>query len=137
MNYMIADREKIISVETWENNVVVLGVYDGNYTVHTNHSLQENAPVAFKMDASMGGGSYGYTFERLELATETLKAEQNTIDFQGIRKLKTTRPILVNPGSATGRTLQCMIVEIPAKGNPVLFTTPDSPNWFEHVKFEF
>lgn len=137
MNYMIADREKVISVETWENNVVVLDIYDGNYTVHTNHSLQENAPVAFKMDASIGGGSYGFTFERLELATNTLKSDQDKIDFQGIRKLKTTRPILVNPGSATGRTLQCMIVEIPAEGNPVLYTTPDSPNWFEHVKFEF
>jgi isopenicillin-N N-acyltransferase-like protein len=137
MNYLIADREKVISVETWENKVVVLDIYEDNYAIHTNHTLQENAPVAFKMDASMGGGSYGYTFERLELATETLKSDRDKIDFQGIRKLKSTRPILVNPGSATGRTIQCMIVEIPAEGNPVLYTTPDSPNWFEHVKFEF
>ncbi|WP_420582786.1 C45 family autoproteolytic acyltransferase/hydolase [Reichenbachiella sp.] len=137
MNYMIADREKVISVETWKDTVVVVDNYKNNYAVHTNHTLQENAPVAFKMDANMGGGSYGYTFERLELAEKTLKSERNTINFESIKKLKTTRPILVNPGSATGRTLQCMIVEIPKKGNPILFTTPDSPNWFTHVKFEF
>ena len=137
MNYMIADREKVISVETWENNVVVLDIYDGNYAAHTNHTLQENAPVAFKMDASMGGGSYGYTFERLEMANKNLKENCETIEYSGIRELKTTRPILVNPGSPTGRTLMCMIVEIPKEGNPILYTTPDSPNWFEHVKFEF
>ena len=137
MNYMIADREKVISVETWENNAVVLDLYESNYAVHTNHTLQENAPVTFEMDASSGGGSYGYTHQRLDLATEVLSTNTDNIMFEGTRELMTTRPILVNPGSPTGRTIMCTIAEIPEKGNPILYTTPDSPNWFEHVKFEF
>jgi len=137
MNYMIADREKVISVETWEDNVVVLKDWEKSFAVHTNHSLQENAPVIFEMDPSSGGGSYGHTQKRLELATETLLKEESTISFEGIKKLKSTRPILVNPGSPTGRTIMCMIVEIPANGDPVLYTTPDSPNWFDHVRFDF
>ena len=47
------------------------------------------------------------------------------------------KPILVYPGSPTGRTIMCMIVEIPEEGSPILYTTPDSPNLNEHVKFEF
>ena len=137
MNYMIADRDKVVSVETLENNVVVLDTYEGKYAVHSNHTLQKDAPVTFKMDASTGGGSYGFTHERLDIGLEFFKNNETKADYNSIKKLKSTRPILVNPGSPTGRTLMCMIVEIPAKGNPVLYQTPDSPNWFEHVKFEF
>ena len=136
MNYMIGDREKVISVETWEESAAVLDIED-NYLAHTNHTLQKDAPVTFEMDASSGGGSYGFTHERLALANKTLEESENYIQFEDLRALKTTRPILVNPGSPTGRTLMCTIIEIPSQGAPVLYTTPDSPNWFEHVKFEF
>ena len=137
MNYMICDRNKAISVETWERESKVIDRFTGQFAVHTNHSLQENAPVTFEMDASSGGGSYGFTHQRLELAMKTLTEQADKIGFDAIRKLKSTRPILVNPGKPTGRTLQCMIVEIPAQGSPVLYQTPDSPNWFGHVKFSF
>ncbi len=137
MNYMICDREKAITVENWQRNVKVIDRFDGQFAAHTNHSLQENAPITFKMDASSGGSSYGFTHRRLELVTKTLAEQAGEITFDGIRKLKSTRPVLVNPGKPSGRTLQCMIVEIPAEGPPVLYQTPDSPNWFDHVKFEF
>jgi predicted choloylglycine hydrolase len=137
MNYTIGDREKVVSVETWENNAVVLDNYPDKVVAHTNHTLQKNAPVTFKMDASSGGGSYGFTHQRLKLAIDTLSATPDTVTFEDISKLKSTRPILVNPGKPTGRTLMSMIAVIPQKGNPVLYNTPDSPNWFEYVKFEF
>lgn len=137
MNYMICDREKAFTIETWENNSKKVDEFHKQFAVHTNHSLQKDAPITFKMDASSGGGSYGFTHQRLELANKVLEEKAGKIAFEGIRKLKSTRPILVNPGKATGRTLQCMIVEIPKKGSPILYQTPDSPNWFEHVKFEF
>ena len=63
------------------------------------------------------------------------KAEN--IEFEGIRDLKMEKPILVYPGSPTGRTIMCMIVEIPEEGSPILYTTSDSPNLNDHVKFEF
>ena len=137
MNYMICDREKAISVETWEKNAKQVSRYTRDFAVHTNHSLLDYAPVTFTMDASSGGGSYGFTHQRFVLGMTNLLASHETIDFEGLRKLKSTRPILVNPGKPTGRTLQCMIAEIPKEGPPVLFLTPDSPNWFGHVKFEF
>lgn len=137
MNYMICDREKAISVETWESEFKVVDSYNGNYAVHSNHALHQGATVTFKMDASSGGGSYGFTHQRLELGLQFMEERGSTASFDGIRQLKGTRPILVNPGKPTGRTLQSMIVEIPEEGSPVLYTTPDSPNWFRHVKFEF
>ena len=137
MNYTIGDREKVVSVETWGNNAVVLDNYPDKVVAHTNHTLQEGAPVTFKMDASSGGGSYGFTHQRLKLAIDTLSASPDTVTLEDISKLKSTRPILVNPGKPTGRTLMSMIAVIPQTGNPVLYNTPDSPNWFERVKFEF
>ena len=137
MNYTIGDREKVVSVETWGNNAVVLDNYPDKVVAHTNHTLQEGVPVTFKMDASSGGGSYGFTHQRLKLAIDTLSSSPDTVTLEDISKLKSTRPILVNPGKPTGRTLMSMIAVIPQKGNPVLYNTPDSPNWFEHVKFEF
>ena len=137
MNYTIGDREKVVSVETWGNNAVVLDNYPDKVVAHTNHTLQVGAPVTFKMDASSGGGSYGFTHQRLKLAIDTLSASPDTVTLEDISKLKSTRPILVNPGKPTGRTLMSMIAVIPQTGNPVLYNTPDSPNWFERVKFEF
>lgn len=137
MNYTIGDREKVICVETWKSNAVVLDHYPDKIVAHTNHTLQKNAPVTFKMDASSGGGSHGFTHQRLELAMKTLSEDPDAITFDDIRKLKSTRPILVNPGKPSGRTLMSMIAVVPKEGAPVLFNTPDSPNWFDHVKFEF
>ena len=137
MNYMIGDRNEVISVETWEDKVKIVDNIDDQYMVHTNHTLQKNAPVTFEMDASSGGGSYGYTHQRLELAIEILDGGSNTMVLEGVKALKTQKPILVYPGSPSGRTIMCMIVEIPKSGSPVLYTTPDSPNLHDHVKFEF
>ncbi|GJM60557.1 C45 family peptidase [Persicobacter diffluens] len=137
MNFMIGDREKVIAVETWEGNAKILDQTGEQFNVHTNHSLQENAPVTFKMDPSSGGGSYGYTQQRFALAKQHLQQSSATIGLEGVKALKTTKPILVYPGSPTGRTIMCMIVEIPKTGNPILYTTPDAPNLHEHVKFEF
>ena len=137
MNYMIGDREKVVSVETWERNVVVLDGFPDKIAVHTNHTLQKDAPVTFTMDASSGGGSYGFTHERLQLALDALSANPDGVTLEDIKKLKSTRPILVNPGKPTGRTLMSMIAVIPKEGSPVLYNTPDSPNWFGHVEFTF
>jgi hypothetical protein len=137
MNYTIGDREKVISVETWEDNAVVLDGFPKKVVAHTNHTLQKGAPVTFTMNASSGGGSYGFTHQRLELALETLSADPDAVRLEDVKKLKATRPILVNPGKPTGRTLMSMIAVIPETGSPILYNTPDSPNWFGHVKFEF
>ena len=137
MNYMIGDRDTVISVEAWENQAALVTGFGNNYKVHTNHTLLKDAPVTMKMDANTGGGSYGYTHQRLELATEILETKADTITYEGVRDLKMEKPILVFPGSPTGRTIMCMIVEIPKEGSPILFTTPDVPNLNKHVKFEF
>ena len=117
--------------------MVVLDGFPDKIAVHTNHTLQKDAPVTFTMDASSGGGSYGFTHERLQLALDALSANPDGVTLEDIKKLKSTRPILVNPGKPTGRTLMSMIAVIPKEGSPVLYNTPDSPNWFEHVEFTF
>lgn len=137
MNYMIGDRDQVISVEAWEDEVAMVTGFGDNYAVHTNHTLIKDAPITFKMDAETGGGSYGYTHQRLHTATEILDKSASSIDYNGVRDLKMVKPILVNPGSPTGRTIMCMIVEIPKAGSPILYTTPDSPNWYDHVSFQF
>lgn len=137
MNYMIGDRDIVISVEAWKNEAEIVTGYGNNYAVHTNHTLITDAPVTMVMDSDTGGGSYGYTHQRLELATKILEEQADNIEFEGVRDLKMEKPILVYPGSPTGRTIMCMIVEIPEEGSPILYTTPDSPNLNEHVKFEF
>lgn len=137
MNYMIGDREKVVSVETWETNAVVLDVYDGNYAVHANHTLQMNAPKTFEMTAESGGGSYGFTHERQELATKMLSADTAAVTREDFMNVYKTKPILVHPGKPTGRTLMNMIAEVPITGAPTLYLTPDSPNLFGHVKFSF
>jgi predicted choloylglycine hydrolase len=136
MNYMIGDRERVVSVETWESNALVLDIYDGNYAVHTNHSIGEGTPKTFEMTSEMGGGSYSFTMERLELGKELL-ADTENISLESFQQVFKTRPILVYPGKPTGRTLMQMTAEIPKDGYPVLHLTPDSPNLFKHVKFTF
>ncbi|TWU08628.1 Acyl-coenzyme A:6-aminopenicillanic acid acyl-transferase [Symmachiella macrocystis] len=104
MNYMLCDREMAVSVETWEDNAKTVDVYEGNYAVHSNHALHKGAPVTFKMNASSGGGSYGFTHQRLELGLKIMKEKAAMMTFAGVRAMKSTRPILVYPGKATGRT---------------------------------
>jgi isopenicillin-N N-acyltransferase-like protein len=137
MNYMIGDREKVVSVETWESNAQVLDIYTGNYAVHTNHSLGSDTPKTFEMTAEMGGGSYGHTADRLELSGKLMSEDTEDVTLESFQKMFKTRPILVYPGKPTGRTLMQMTAEIPKQGNPVLYLTPDSPNMFSYAKFSF
>jgi len=137
MNYMIADREKVISVETWQNNASVLNNYKDKFAVHTNHSLGVDTPKTFEMTPEMGGGSYGFSQERLALGLEKIRPNVAEMTGEDFRQLFRTRPILVHPGKPTGRTLMNMVAEIPPEGAPVLYLTPDSPNLFSHAKFDF
>jgi isopenicillin-N N-acyltransferase-like protein len=131
MNYLIADREIAIAVETWEDNIEVFSNKKQQYLAHTNHTLQENAPVIYEIKEDVNDNSFGYTHRRLNLANEILGDNAYNINFEGLRELKTTRPIL-NSGTIMGT-----IISIPKKGFPVLWTTPGSPNLFSHVKFTF
>ncbi len=137
MNYMIGDREKVVSVETWQNSATVLDVFEGTFAVHTNHSLGKNTPKTFEMTPEMGGGSYGFSQERLALGLEQLGTNIADITREDFQQLFRTRPVLVHPGKPTGRTLMNMVAEIPQEGSPVLYLTPDSPNMFGHAKFTF
>lgn len=137
MNYMIGDRERVVSVETWEDQTQVLDVYDGDYAVHTNHALAEDTPKTFEMTAEMGGGSFGFTMERLALGTELLSSDTAGVTLELFQRVFNTRPILVYPGKPTGRTLMNMVAAIPKEGSPALYLTPDSPNTFGHARFTF
>jgi len=136
MNYLIGDRERVVCVETWESNTLVLDVYPSNCAVHTNHSIGETTPKTFEMTSEMGGGSYSFTMERLELGIKLL-ADTENVTLESFQNIFKTRPILVYPGKPTGRTLMQMTAEIPKEGSPVLHLTPDSPNMFNHVQFMF
>jgi isopenicillin-N N-acyltransferase-like protein len=131
MNYLIADREIAISVETWEDNIEVIDNKKQQYIAHTNHTLQENAPVIYEIDADANDSSFGYTHGRLNLANEVLEDKANNIGFEGLQNLKTTRPIL------NSSTIMGTIISIPKKGFPILWTTGGSPDIFHHVKFTF
>ena len=131
MNYLIADRETAIAVETWEDNIVVIDNKKQQYIAHTNHTLQENAPVIYEIDEEVNDSSFGYTHGRLNLANKILGDSANHIDFEGLRELKSTRPIL------NSSTIMGTLISIPKKGFPILWTTPGSPNLFSHVKFTF
>jgi predicted choloylglycine hydrolase len=137
MNYTIVDRTGGATVETWESNAVVADDGENGYVAHTNHALDPDAPRTFQMTAESGGGSYGFTHERLELADTTLSTDSADIDFDGFRALFATRPILVYPGKPTGRTIMSMIAEIPESGPPTLHLSPDSPNLHQYVVFGF
>jgi hypothetical protein len=89
------------------------------------------------MTSEMGGGSYSFTMERLDLATELLLADTAGVTLGAFKQIFQTRPILVHPGNPTGRTLMNMVAVIPRQGNPMLYLTPDSPNMFDHVRFTF
>tara|TARA_R110002072_G_scaffold70088_1_gene169617 strand:+ start:1440 stop:2618 length:1179 start_codon:yes stop_codon:yes gene_type:complete len=131
MNYLIADREIAIAVETWEDNIKVIDNKKQQFIAHTNHTLQENAPVIYDINADTNDSSFGYTHERLNLANKILGEDADSIGFEGLQNLKTTRPIL------NSSTIMCTIISIPKKGFPTLWTTGGSPNIFHHVKFTF
>jgi predicted choloylglycine hydrolase len=137
MNYLIGDRQKVVSVETWLNNIAVLDIYEGDFAAHTNHSIAKDTPKTFEMSSEMGGGSYSFTQERLAMSREFLATNTSEIALEGFKALFGSRPILVHPGKPTGRTLMNMVAEIPKEGSPVLHLTPDSPNLFGHARFEF
>lgn len=137
MNYTIGDREKIVCVETWEDQALVLDIFDGHYVAHTNHALGRGTPKLFEMTAEMGGGSYSHTMERFALSTELLSADTAGVSLESFQEMFMTRPILVYPGKPTGRTMTQMTAEIPKMGNPVLYLTPDSPNMYGHARFTF
>ena len=56
MNYMIADRSRAVSVETWQSDIAVMEAGDDGALAHTNHSLIRDTPRTFEMDATSGGG---------------------------------------------------------------------------------
>jgi len=136
MNYMIADRSRAVSVESWQTAIAVMETGEGGALAHTNHSVIPNTPRTFEMDASSGGGSYGHTHERLALAQQILRDEP-LIDLAGFREIFQQRPILVFPGKPTGRTLMNMVAEIPASGSPTLHLTPDTPHRYPAARFTF
>jgi len=137
MNYMIADRTGAASVETWPGNTAVLDAGDAGSVAHTNHALAPDVPRMFELTAESGGGSYGFTHQRLDFANETLSNGSDSISLDGFKQLFATRPVLVYPGKPTGRTIMSMIVEIPASGSPTLHLTPDSPSIYDHARFAF
>jgi hypothetical protein len=137
MNYTIGDREKVVCVETWQDYAIVLNNYDDGYAVHTNHCLMNDAPKTFEMTAETGGGSYGFTQERLDMALDNLSADRADMNLESFKELFRTRTVLVYPGKPTGRTLMNMVAVIPKEASPVLYLTPDSPNIYEHAKFRF
>jgi isopenicillin-N N-acyltransferase-like protein len=137
MNYTIADRDSVVSVETWQDNAAVLDVFDGDFAVHTNHSLQPDGPRTFEMTSESGGGSLGFTFERLNFAQDVISQNAASIELDDFQEVFRTRPILVHPGKPTGRTLMSMVAEIPPEGSPTLHLTPDSPSAHPHAMFEF
>ncbi|GAG79851.1 unnamed protein product, partial [marine sediment metagenome] len=94
-------------------------------------------PKTFEMTSEMGGGSYGFSQERLALGLEQIGPNVEEMTKEDFQQLFRTRPILVHPGKPTGRTLMNMVAEIPPEGSPVLYLTPDSPNLFSHASFEF
>ncbi len=124
-------------METWPGNTAVLDAADIGYLVHTNHALAPDVPRLFELTAESGGGSYGFTHQRLSFANETLSSGIDSINVDGFKKLFATRPVLVYPGKPTGRTISSMIVEIPASGSPTLYLTPDSPSNYDHARFTF
>jgi isopenicillin-N N-acyltransferase-like protein len=137
MNYMIGDRNRVVSVESWRANALVLDIFPGTYAVHTNHSLGETTPKTFQMTDEMGGGSYGFTVERQLLARDLLSQDTAGVTLETFQQMFRTRPILVHPGKPTGRTLMSMVAVIPKQGNPILYLTPDSPSLFRHSRFTF
>ena len=136
MNYMICDRERAVTVETWQDQIEVLST-NGHVAAHSNHSLSADSPKTFEMTADSGGGSYGFTGERLKLALALLRAKAAAMDLAGFQDIFRTKPILVHPGKPTGRTLMNMVAEIPSSGSPVLHLSPDSPAHFAHARFSF
>jgi len=136
MNYMIIDKNALASVETWENNAKVVDIFKGNYAIHTNHTLLSDMPVTFELEKDSGGGSFSNTLERYNKGLEILSTKNN-MTLIGFKRLFNMKPILVYPGTPTGKTITNTIVEIAKDGPPVLYITSDSPNKVKHASFSF
>lgn len=136
MNYMIGDRNKVISFEvTGNGNVHNVTNFQEGYTVHTNHTLNKNAKKV--RDITSSQPSIAKTVERLEKAASVLAENHKTITTQGIKDLKSTKPIRINEEGSITQTIESVIMEIPKTGKPVLYVTNGLPNGDNYVKFEF
>lgn len=136
MNYMIGDRDQVISFEvTGNGNVYDVTNFEEGYTVHTNHTLNKNAKKV--RDITSSQPSTAKTVERLEKAESVLAKNHTTIDTQGIKNLKSTKPIRINEQGSISQTIESVIMEIPKTGKPILYVTNGLPNGDNYVKFEF
>ena len=136
MNYMVGDRIKVESLEvSGEGNVFSVNNYGGNYAVHTNHTLN---PKAKKVrDITSKKPTTAKTVERFETAEKVLAKDFKTIDTQGVKDLKSTKPIRIQEEGAISETIESVICEIPKKGNPILYVTNGLPNGDNYERFDF
>ena len=136
MNYMVGDRNKVASLEvSGDGNVYSVNDYSGDYAVHTNHTLN---PKAKKVrDITSKKPTTAKTVERFETAENVLAKDFKTIDTQGVKDLKSTKPIRINEEGAISETIESVICEIPKKGKPILYVTNGLPNGDNYERFDF
>lgn len=136
MNYMVGDRNRVESLEvSGHGNVFSVNNYNGNYAVHTNHTLNSDAKKV--RDITSKKPTTAKTLERLETAEKILANEFETIDIQGIKNLKSTTPIRIKEEGAISETIESVICEIPKQGNPILYVTNGLPNGDNYERFDF
>ncbi len=136
MNYMIGDRNKVESLEvSGHGNVYSVDNYHGAYAVHTNHTLDPNAKKV--RDITSKKPTTAKTVERFEKAESILSKTYENIDTQGIKDLKSTKPIRINEEGAISETIESVICEIPKEGNPILHVTNGLPNGDNYERFDF
>jgi len=127
---------RAISFEvTGNGNVYDVSNFQEGYTVHTNHTLNKNANKV--RDITSTQPSTAKTVERLEKVASVLAENHQTITTQGIKNLKSTKPIRINEEGSITQTIESVIMEIPKTGKPILYVTNGLPNGDNYVKFEF
>ena len=136
MNYMVGDRHTVESLEVSGNgNVYSVKGYKGNFAAHTNHTLNPDAKKV--RDITSVQPSTAQTVERLATAMPALEESYNTIDTQGMKNLKSTKPIRIHEEGAISETIESVITEIPKEGNPILYVTNGLPNGDNYERFDF
>ncbi len=136
MNYMVGDRLEVKSIEVYgDKNVKGLQSTHGSYAIHTNHTLQTNAPTV--RDITSKKPSVAKTVERYETAESVLRQNYTTIDAKGMKELKSTKPIRISEKGAISETIESVICEIPQNGNPVMYVTNGLPNGDNYIQFDF
>ncbi len=136
MNYMVGDRYTVESLEVSGNgNVYSVNSYNGNFAAHTNHTLNPDAKKV--RDITSAQPSTALTVERLETAVPALEENYKTIDTQGMKNLKSTKPIRIQEEGAISETIESVITEIPKEGNPILYVTNGLPNGDNYERFDF